>query len=318
VVIVPGFTGTIKNQVRALAVLQEPHLIILTGLFEVLDCLIQRNCLADKRHILLHKILHCDFDAVEFLLPKIGQITDLAIVPSRGNRMVNRQFSLRKATSERNFEQEDQRAAIDARPIRIFHGKQRRLSVLPYRISQFTQMTIQNCTNNQRIFRLLHNADKVFEPSPSFTGDDPSVTQCQFHACAWFVYQIKIHYGLFFLFICSDQRNDREIIRSLAVNRLRGRGIRPQYSCLIRAEIGRQRQVNDAGVIVVEWRAAKSVAFCILVDIAHAPNPFCRITFLTKNNRGIAPFGWAALTKEFRRYAGDNCILAGIHIHFHG
>jgi len=112
--------------------------------------------------------------------------------------MVNRQFSLRKATSEGNFEQEDQRAAIDARPIRIFHGKQRRLSVLPYRISQFTQMTIQNCTNNQRIFRLLHNADKVFERSASFTGDDPSVTQCQFYACAWFVYQIKIHYGLFF------------------------------------------------------------------------------------------------------------------------
>ena len=173
--IVPRFAGTVKHKILSLAVFEQTNFVLLASGGEISDSFIQRHRLAHKWHVLLDKLQHGGFDAIQVSLTKIGNIVDLAVIPPGGNGMINRQTALGEAASECDFQQKYQGAAVNPRAIGIFHRQQSRIPVLPNRVGQFPQVPIQDRANNQRLIWFLHNAGKIFQSPPAFSCDNPTI-----------------------------------------------------------------------------------------------------------------------------------------------
>ena len=113
--------------------------------------------------------------------------------------MINGQQPFRKTVFEGNFEQENERTAINAGAVRIGHSDQIANPIMCQRIGQFPQRTIEDHTHYLGLVIFLEEFDKFFQSRPTPSGNNPSVNESQFNIGSWVGGQVKVfcHSSLF-------------------------------------------------------------------------------------------------------------------------
>ncbi len=120
--------------------------------------------MAGDRLICCYDYAHPGQNGLEFFRTKVRTAHYLAIMPSRGNRVLHFDFDAGINFTGRCGHQEDQRTAVDAMPVAVAHGQRFDGHITVNRDGEFTQFVIhQRCHRRPiRVVRRISSPD-VFE-----------------------------------------------------------------------------------------------------------------------------------------------------------
>ena len=144
VVVIAPVAQRVEHQGVLAAELEQLDLLVLALRLEVGNRLLQGNDLALERQVGLDQFLHAGFDRRQLFFGQRPAVDDRAVEAARGQGVINRDVRGGERVLEGGFEQEGDRAAVDARTVRIGHLDEPHAGIQLHRVGQFAQFAVDH------------------------------------------------------------------------------------------------------------------------------------------------------------------------------